>query len=162
MANVGIAPPDLTTNLGVARALITDTQYLALSPAVAGQGDYRWFSDLEIAAFLIAGGNNPLMATGFAFLSLASQVSANEANVDIQSLDFKVTSSKRASDLRADAQIWFDRANNVEQVSLVNTGVSTLDFRDYLYPTGELIFSDLFWLTDYIPLNSSPLLEFWP
>ena len=162
MANAGIAPLDSTTNIGITRALITDTQFVALNPVVAGQGNYSWFSDVEIASFLAVGANNPLMATGFAFLALAGQVAANEANVDVQSLDFKVTSSKRAADLRADAQVWFSMANNTEQVSLVNTGVSTLDFRDYLYPTGNLIFSDLFWLTDYIPLNSSPLLEFWP
>lgn len=48
-ANQGVAPPDLTSDVGKVRLLIGDTD---ASDITSGQGTYLWYSDDEIAALI--------------------------------------------------------------------------------------------------------------
>lgn len=59
MANEGAAPPDYNTDIGKVRALLGDTDPQNVS---AGQGDYLYFSDDELGAFLAMYGDNVKLA----------------------------------------------------------------------------------------------------
>lgn len=56
MANEGIAPPDLTTPVGLVRVLVGDTDP---RPIREGEGEYAWYSDDELAALLTVFGQDP-------------------------------------------------------------------------------------------------------
>lgn len=107
--NKGVAPVDLTSQVGQLRSALKDTEYSELAPPEDGYGNYPNFSDLELEGLLARAGGSPLRATGYAYLELAAQA-ASQA-VDWSSDDQRVTLSKRASALTAIAQLWLDRAD---------------------------------------------------
>lgn len=107
--NKGIAPADLTTQVGQLRSALKDTEYTALSPVEAGYGNYTNFSDFELEGLLARAGGSSLRATGFAYLELAAQAAAEA--VDWASDDQRVTLSKRASALKEIAALWLERAD---------------------------------------------------
>lgn len=107
--NKGIAPVDLTTQVGQLRSALKDTDYTELNPVEAGFGSYTNFSDLELEGLLARAGGSSLRATGFAYLELAAQA-ASQA-VDWASDDQRVTLSKRASALKEIAALWLERAD---------------------------------------------------
>ena len=59
MANEGVAPPNYTTDVGKVRALLGDTEP---TNVISGVGEYLYFSDDEIAAFLTMYGDNEKLA----------------------------------------------------------------------------------------------------
>jgi hypothetical protein len=59
MANTGVAPVDLESNVGLVRVLLGDTDPTNVS---AGQGDYLFFSDEELEAILAMYGDSPKLA----------------------------------------------------------------------------------------------------
>ena len=59
MANEGAAPPDYTTDVGKVRALLGDTNPQNVA---GGEGEYLYFSDDEIGAFLTMYGDNVKLA----------------------------------------------------------------------------------------------------
>lgn len=140
MAFVGVAPLDPTTLVGQSRSLIGDRQYTS-NPD--GTGNYGYFSDADILVLLGQGDQNPLRAAALAFRQLAASFAMQEAVIAGDDLKANTTSrSVRLESLadkldeRADAQGWF---------SLTNTGDGVTDLRDYMYPTGDVILSELFW-----------------
>lgn len=56
MANAGVAPPDYTTNVGLVRLYLGDTDPTGVA---SGEGTYLWYSDVELGAFLGQYGDNP-------------------------------------------------------------------------------------------------------
>lgn len=60
MANSGVSPVEYDTDIGKVRTLLGDTQ---AENVVAGVGEYLYFGDDEIAAFLTMYGDNVKLAT---------------------------------------------------------------------------------------------------
>lgn len=69
--NQGAVPVDYSTPTGQFRALIGDTDAIELDPPIAGQGEYMWFGDDEIGAFLALYNDNPKRAAARALLTIA-------------------------------------------------------------------------------------------
>lgn len=66
--NEGVAPPDFASTTGQFRALLGDTDAVNI---ISGLGEYVWFSDAEIAAFLGLYADNPKRAAARALLTIA-------------------------------------------------------------------------------------------
>ena len=104
--NKGVAPPNYESEIGKFRATVGDTHYVELDPPQPGYGDYDLFSDGEIQVFLDTHESFE-EAVGFAYLSLATSAALEAKNV--KDFDLQVNTEKRAGELRALAQFWFDR-----------------------------------------------------
>ena len=115
MPNPGAYPLNPNTPTGQFRLLTGDTQSVPLDPPVSGQQDYEKFSDAEIEGYLAAGGDSIPRAIGFAYLYLASRAAMESKS--IRDFDLQVDLTKRAADLRAIAQMWFDRADGDDEAS---------------------------------------------
>lgn len=107
MANRGVAPADMTTDVGKFRALYGDLAYVPLSPDEPGYGDYAQLSDAEIEAFIEQGAGSIAQGIGWLYLAMAGQ--AAQESKSIKDQDLSIDTTKRAADLRALAQFWFDR-----------------------------------------------------
>lgn len=108
--NPGVAPVDLASNVGRFRALVGDLQYTEYDPEEPGYGDFLKFSDAEIEAYLAQGGDSIPRAIGYAYLYLAGQAAMQSSSV--KDYDLQIDETKRAADLRAIAQFWFDQADS--------------------------------------------------
>lgn len=69
MANSGVAPVDLTSNVGRVRVLLGDTDPTNVS---GGYGDYLYFSDDELTAVLGLYDNNPKLAAARCLETIAA------------------------------------------------------------------------------------------
>ena len=156
MSNPGSTTIDPTSPLGQVRLNLGDTVSVPLVPDVPGQGDFRFFSDLEIQAFLAQGDNNALMATGFAYLSWSRDAAKLAILGKTDDLQFDTTD--RAKEFRLLADEFFERANNVEWFTLSPTSEEVVDVRDYMYPTGGRTTSDIFYEVDAELILPSQLL----
>jgi len=114
--NDGIAPPDMTTEVGVFRALIGDMEFEAYDPPEAGHGNYQMFSDNDILGFLAAGKDNISRGVGYAYLALAGRAAIESKQV--KDFDLTVDTTKRPTELRLIAQSWFDKASAEEAALL--------------------------------------------
>lgn len=106
MPNNGLAPPDPNTEVGSFRYTYGDILYTDLDPAQPGFGDYEELSDADIEALLAQGGSVP-GAIGYLYLAMSGHAAKESRSVKDQDLAIDLT--KRAADLRAVAQMWFDR-----------------------------------------------------
>lgn len=109
--NVGVAPPDYTTPVGQMRATLGDTSFTGLTPPVAGKGVYQYFSDEELEAYLVIGGDSLESALALAYNSLATSAAIDAKNV--QDFDLKISTEKRATELRLLAQQWQAKADAI-------------------------------------------------
>lgn len=109
MPNRGVAPPDLTSDVGQFRVLVGDTNYEPLTPPEAGFGDYEKFSDAEIEGYLLQGEGSTPRAIGYAYLYLAGQAAI--ASQSVKDYDLAVDTTKRADSLLAIANMWFGKAD---------------------------------------------------
>lgn len=116
--NPGQWPVDLASGEGQFRALIGDLNAVPYDPDEAGFRDFEKFSDAEITAYIAAGGGSIPRGIGFAYLYLAGQAAMQSASV--KDYDLQIDETKRAGDLRAIAQFWFDRASEDDDASGVN------------------------------------------
>lgn len=112
MANKGIAPPDMTSGVGKFRALYGDLSYKPLVPDEPGYGDYAELSDAEIEAFIDQGAGSVAQGIGWLYLAMAGRAASESKSIKDQ--DLAIDTTKRAGDLRALAQFWFDRDDVVE------------------------------------------------
>jgi hypothetical protein len=123
MPNLGSIPVDFTTPLGLVRSHLGDVSYK--ETANPNEGDFNYFSDEELEAFLSVGEGSVNRATALAYLQWAA-IAADEARI-ITDVDLKVDLIKRAS-LIADRAAYFnDRADaeddaKAEQFLIVPTG----------------------------------------
>lgn len=106
--NKGVAPPDMTSDVGRLRAVLGDLEYVALTPPEPGLGSYKLFGDAELEAFLETSGSVEGSAS-LAYLQLAASAAFESRNVKDQDLQIDLT--KRATDFRLIAQEWQDRAD---------------------------------------------------
>lgn len=114
MANRGIAPPTPGTDITNFRVLAGDVAYTELDPPETGFGDYTFWSDLEIEAFLSASESLP-WAIYYAYLQAASTAAAQ--SVVVKDFDLQVDLSKRADGLRAIAAMWLSRAQDDDLIA---------------------------------------------
>lgn len=124
----GVWPLDPTTPVGKFRILYGDTESEPYTPVEPGFQNYEELSDVEITAFLAQGSDNPNRAIGFLYMAMAGRAAKESAS--IADYDLKVDTTKRATDLRAIAQWWFDQADNDDVIAgedafvIVPTGTS--------------------------------------
>jgi hypothetical protein len=69
MANLGVSPVNFTSDTGKVRVLLGDT---VATNVISGVGEYLYFSDDEINAFLEMYGENVKLATARAMETIAS------------------------------------------------------------------------------------------
>lgn len=127
MANKGVAPFQPNTEVGRFRALAGDVTYTELDPPEQGFGDFTFWSDAEIEAFIGASESLP-WAIYYAYLQAAS--TAASQSVTIRDFDLQVDLSKRADGLRNIAALWLARAQDEDAAAgedafeIVSTGRS--------------------------------------
>lgn len=107
--NDGAYPIDLTTDVGSLRSVLGDTVGEEYDPPEAGRRNYEVFGDVELQALLNMSGDSVPSAVGYAYLKLAGLAAGQ--SVDWRSDDLSVTLSKTPAELRAIAQLWFDRGS---------------------------------------------------
>lgn len=123
--NPGQWPVDLSSDVGQFRALIGDLNAVPYDPDEPGFGNFEKFSDAEIEAYLLAGGGSIPRGIGFAYLYLAGQAAMQSASV--KDYDLQIDETKRAGDLRAIAQFWFDQADDSDDNAGLNDIFETFD-----------------------------------
>lgn len=106
--NKGVAPPDMTSDLGKIRAILGDLEYTELDPPEAGFGSYKLFGDAELQAFLDTGESIEAGAY-MAYMQLAAGAAMESKSV--KDMDLQVDLTKRATDLRLIAGEWKNRAD---------------------------------------------------
>lgn len=123
--NPGQWPVDLSSDVGQFRALVGDLNAEPYDPDEPGHRNFEKFSDAEIEGYIAAGGGSIPRAIGFSYLYLAGQAAVDSRQV--KDYDLQVDTTKRAADLRAIAQFWFDRADEDDNASGVNDIFETFD-----------------------------------
>lgn len=108
--NQGIAPLDPETEVGQWRLLFGDSASTPLDPDIPGVGEYKYFSDDEIRAFLTQSNGSTTRAIGYAYVALAGVAAMQSKSVT--DTDLRVDLTKRADDLRKTAQLWLERADS--------------------------------------------------
>ena len=111
----GTWPLDPATPVGKFRILYGDTDSEPYDPVVEGIQNYSELSDDEVEGFISQGGDSVPRGIGYLYIALAGQ--AAKQSKAIQDQDLKVDLTKRAADLRAIAEVWFDSADNDDLVS---------------------------------------------
>lgn len=106
--NKGVAPPDMTSDLGKLRAILGDLEYTELDPPETGFGSYKFFGDAELQAFLDTGESIEAGAY-MAYMQLAAGAAMESKSV--KDMDLQVDLTKRATDLRLIAGEWKSRAD---------------------------------------------------
>lgn len=107
MANKGVAPADLTSDVGRLRAILGDMDYVPLDPPEAGFGDYGMYSDGELSVFL-GQGESVEGGAYFAYMQMAAAAAMESRSV--KDFDLSIDLTRRSGDLRAIAQMWWERA----------------------------------------------------
>lgn len=129
--NPGSVPVDLTSEVGRFRALVGDLDSEPYDPEETGFQNFLKYSDAEIEAYIAQGGS-VTRGIGYAYLYLAGQAAMQSASV--KDYDIAIDETKRAADLRAIAQFWFDQADGDDVISaeegfeIVPTGTGRGDF----------------------------------
>lgn len=129
--NPGAYPLDPDTPVGQFRVLYGDVYSTPYDPVEAGFQDYEELSDAEIEGFLQGQTSIP-RAIAYYYLSLSGQA-AKQAKT-VKDYDLSVDLTKRAADLRATAQVWFDQATAEDAAGMedafeiVPTGTNYGDF----------------------------------
>lgn len=96
------------------RLILGDINAVDLVPPVSGQGNYAWFSDAEISAFVTQSEGNYLRAVGFAILQLAT--GAAQKGINVKTDDLSVDASVRGTSLTAIAMDYFAEANRLDTI----------------------------------------------
>ena len=89
--------------------MLGDTVGEEYDPPEVGRRNYEIFGDVELQALLNMSGDSVPSAVGYAYLKLAG-LAAGQA-IDWRSDDLSVAMSKTPTELRAVAQMWFDRGS---------------------------------------------------
>lgn len=136
--NPGAVPLDPETEIGAFRLLFGDTQWTAYDPNVPGEGDYNYFSDAEIQALLAQGAGSDNRAIGFAYLKLSGAAAMQAKSV--KDFDLSVDLTKRAGELAKVAQLWFERADSIDDAGGESDFFDVVGFDedDELIPEGVI------------------------
>jgi len=110
MANAGVFPPDVTSNVGLLRILINDTAGVPLSPPVSGQADYPLWSDNSLLGALIVAGDVVYRAAGDLYSALAAEYAQDEESIKTD--DLAVDRKGKAATFLKIAQSFYARADS--------------------------------------------------
>lgn len=116
MVNQGVSPLLPSTLVGQLRGLIGDITAKPLEPALPGYGDYFYFSDDELLAFLAQGSESVPRAAGYAFLQLAAAEAKKAVNATAP--DVKADTTKRSQLLNEVAKTYFEQADGENEREL--------------------------------------------
>jgi len=105
--NLGIYPPNPSTDVGQFRYSLPDTNAVEVEP---GGWSYREVSDAEVESFLARGGGSVNRALGHYYQALAANAAKIAAS--ISDYDLKIDDTKRANELRLIAKSYFDLADD--------------------------------------------------
>ena len=115
MSNPGVAPLNTATAVGQFRVRYGDTEYVPLSPVVAGEGDYTELSDSEIQLFLSVSRDSVPRAIADYYGTLAGlaakksmAVKDYDLSVDLKNQYKSLLETAAWWDARADAEDEFD------------------------------------------------------
>ena len=112
-----------------------DTVATELLPPIEGVRMYRELSDAEIEGFLAQAANESIpRAIGLYVLSLATRA-ALEAKT-VKDYDLQLDLTKRSGELRAAAQMWFDRADAEDAANGDNDIFEIFGFEREFIPEG--------------------------
>lgn len=114
MANPGVFPIDPSTPVGQVRLFIGDVTARPLSPTVEGQASFDWFSDAELAQFLVSADGSVQRACGYAILQLATGAALKDGRA-IKTDDLSVGASTKGASLLAVAQAFFAEADAADE-----------------------------------------------
>ena len=135
--NPGEYPLDSSTPVGTFRLVYGDTESEPYDPEEPGFQNYGELSDAEIEAFLSQGGDSINRAIGYLYIALAGRA-AKESKVT-KDYDLTLDLTKRAADLRAMAQWWFDLADDDDTTSAEEAfEIVLIGNRDEFIPEGTL------------------------
>lgn len=112
--NDGAWPIDASTPVGQLRFALGDVVGEEYTPPEPGRRNFEAYSDDELDALLKMAGGSFSSAIGYAYLKLAG-LAAGQA-IDWRSDDLAVNMSKTPAELRALAQMWFDRGSVEDSV----------------------------------------------
>lgn len=106
----GRYPIEPETPVGQVRLIVGDIR-ITNDPCPPGSmGHYEMFSDDQIRAFLEAADGSVDLAVAYAYLNLAGRAASESETV--KDYDLTVDLTKKATDYRNLAEIWFDRARH--------------------------------------------------
>lgn len=92
--NVGIAPPDKTTNVGKMRFALGDSEWVPTdNPAIPGMGQYQLFSDDELETFLELADDNVARAIAMAYRQIGASWASSGATVKTDDLTYSAKDS---------------------------------------------------------------------
>lgn len=109
MQHPGLAPLDPESAIGQLRVEVGDIAYGALTPEIAGQGNYAVWSDNDLAAALTRAKGSVPRAAGNLVRSLAIQYSAEGKSIKTDDLAIDVRG--RGADLLAVAKAFLSEAD---------------------------------------------------
>lgn len=107
--NPGAYPLDPENPVAQFRYNYGDALSEPYSPVEPGYQNYGELSDEEIESFLLLADGSVNRAIGRLYIAMAGQ--AAKESLSVKDYDLQVDLTKRASDLRAAAQSWFDLAD---------------------------------------------------
>lgn len=126
MDNPGLYPLDPSSEVGKFRLASGDTNSVPYDPVRPSEQNYTFLSDDEITQFLAMSDDSIPGAIGYWYLQLAGAAALESKS--IADHDLRVDSTKRAADLRAQAEYWFNLGgislSGEEAFDIVPTGTS--------------------------------------
>ena len=128
MAKIGIAPPDPSTDVGRFRLLAGDsTPDECDSPA--GMGEYAYFSDEEISAFLEATGGNIPRAIAIGYRQISAYWASSGATIRTDDLTYSNKDSVAS---------WLALADKWDKIADDEDKRNGLDYFDLVYPGADV------------------------
>ena len=110
---------DITTNIGKVRSNIGDTDLAR-----------PWFYDEEINEFLSRGGSDINLSTYYALNALANRAALAATRLSAAGGSLVVDKTKLASELRAQAKVFYERAKAAPYTATQEFEDTTLEVRD--------------------------------
>ena len=90
---LGVAPPDTTTDIGRMRVALGDVEFEELSPPEPGSGVYQLFSDAQLQVFLDLAGGNVARAIAMAYAQIGASWASTGATIKTDDLTFSAKDS---------------------------------------------------------------------
>ena len=107
--NPGATPINPNTDVGKLRFLVNDTESTPYSPVEPGFGNYVYFSDAALQAFVDAAAGDLMLASGYSYQRIAAILTINAKNITTD--DLRIQTEVRANTFRLLAKDIIDGAN---------------------------------------------------